>query len=92
MIRLASLLTGSVVGLISVAIFAVILRRVETEKLSEAIKALRRLIYVVLGGGLSDFVIFDFILNSDGALAYYMIGLAFLFLPLGILVFIDWKR
>ena len=92
MIYFASLLIGSVIGLISAAIFAVILRRIETEKPSEAIRALIQLIGIVLGSGLGDFVVFDFILKSGGALQYYMIGLASLFLPLGILVFIDWKR
>ena len=92
MIRLASSLVGGVVGLISVSIFAVILRRLAMEKASEAIKALTRLIGIVLGSGMADYAVFEVIMKSNNGLLYYILGLAIVFLPFGFVVFIDWIR
>ena len=80
------------VGLISVTLFALVLRRIEQKNPSEAVGVLKWLIGLVLGGGMADYVIFDFLLESEGALAFYLIGLATLFLPLGLLTFFDWRR
>lgn len=92
MIYFASFLIGAVVGLISVTIFAATLRRWMEEKPPDTRKALRKLIYLVLGAGLTDYVIFDVILRTNGALPYYLIGLATVFLFLGTWVFIDWYK
>lgn len=92
MMCLASFLTGAVIGVISAAIFAVIVKEIAAENPKQAIKALRRLAYFVLGGGLADYAIFDYVLKSDGTLQYYMIGLASAFLLLALLIIIDWKR
>jgi len=91
-IAYAALAIGGVVGLICVAIFAVTLRGVSDKMPKDAITALTALIGTVLGGGLVDYVVFGRVLSTDQALAYYLIGLAVLFLPLGILVFFDWFR
>ncbi len=91
MVIVASLLMGAIVGLITVAIFALALRRRAYEDTSEAIKALTRLIAIVLGGGLSDYVIFDVIIEN-GALEYYIIGLGAMFLAFGTYIFIEWLR
>ena len=87
MVIVASLLMGAVVGLITVAFFALALRRRAYEDTSEAIKALTRLIVIVLGGGLSDYVIFDVIIKN-GALEYYIVGLTAIFLAFGTYIFI----
>ena len=95
MVIAASLLMGAVVGLITVAIFALALRRRAHEDTSEAIKALTRLIAIVLGGGISDYVIFDVIFDviiENGALEYYIIGLSAVFLTFGLYVFVEWLR
>lgn len=92
MAYVASILTGAVVGLICTTVFAVTLRRIEEKNPSEAIKALGWLISIVLGGGLADYIVFDFVIKSGGAIAYYMMGLAVVFLSLGLLVFFDWRR
>ncbi len=92
MIYTASALTGAVIGFISVAIFAVILRKVAEKRPSEAIRALKALVSIVLGGGLADYVVFDWILSSGGALSYYLVGFAFVYLILGGWVFLDWLR
>jgi len=91
MISLASSLIGAVVGLVAVSIFAVTLRRIEEKEPKEAVITLIKLISIVLGGGLTDFVVFDVIVQENG-LVYYMIGLAVVFLPLGLWVFLDWRR
>ena len=91
MVIVASLLMGAVVALITVAIFALALRRRAYEDTSEAIKALTKLIAIVLGGGLSNYVIFDVIIGN-GALEYYIIGLCAMFLTFGIYVFVEWLR
>jgi len=75
-----------------VAIFAVILRGVSDKKPKDAIKSLTALIGTVLGGGLADYVVFVRLLSTNEALAYYVIGLAGVFLPLGLIVFFDWLR
>ena len=92
MIRFISSLIGGVVGLVSVSIFAVILRRLAMEKSEEAIKALKRLIGAVLVSGLAGFAVFTFIVESSNGLQYYMLGFAIVFLPLGLVVSIDWVR
>jgi hypothetical protein len=87
----ASCLIGAVVGLLSVAIFAVILRRKEQNRPTEAIMLLTSLIGTVLGAGAADYIIFDILLQQN-AIGFYLIGLATWFLPLGLWVFIDWMR
>ncbi len=91
MIYLASFLIGAAVGLISVTIFAVILRRLEERNSKEAVRTLTKLIYVILGAGLTDYVIFDVIIKC-GALEYYIMGFTVVFLSLGFLVFFDWRK
>jgi hypothetical protein len=86
-----SFLLGAVVGLVGVSIFAVILRRVEKSKPKNAINYLYGLIAFVLGAGMSDYLIFDLIFQS-GAIVYYGLGLAVVFLTFGLWVFIDWMR
>ena len=92
MIEFASIALGAVIGLIAVSYFAVILRRIEKNNPKQALKSFSLLITIVLGGGLTDFVIFDVIVNTSNAIWYYLVGLAMVFLPLGIMVFIDWRR
>ncbi len=91
MVVASSLLMGAVVGLIIVAIFALALRRRANENTSAAIKVLRALIPIILGGGFSDYLIFDVIIKN-GALEYYIIGLSAVFLTFGILVFVQGNR
>ena len=88
-VQIASMTVGAVVGLISVTIFAVILRRIERSQPSEAVKALRRLIYLVLGAGLIDYAAFDAILKAN-AIFFYLFGLGFTFIPLGLITFASW--
>lgn len=90
-VQIASVALGAVVGLIAVAIFALILRRIEKSKPRDAIKSLYELIGLALGGGIVDYAIFDRILES-GAIFYYVIGFAGTFLVLGLAIFIDWLR
>ena len=90
MLAFGSFLIGAVAGLICVAIFAVILRKFDEKKPKDITRALVRLLLVVMGSGLSDYVVFDAILKSDKGIEYYMIGLAVVFLPLGLWVLIDW--
>ena len=91
MVYIASLVMGAVVGLIAVAIFALALRRRAYEDTSEAIRSLIKLIGIVLGGGFSNYVIFDVIIEN-GAIEYYIIGLGAMFLTFGTYVFIEWLR
>ena len=88
-VQIASTAIGAVIGLISVTMLAVILRRIERTQPLEAIKALRNLIAVALGAGLADYAVFDFILKA-GALSFYLDGFAVIFLPLGIITVILW--
>jgi hypothetical protein len=92
MIYLASFLLGSVIGLICVTIFTVILRRIEEKKPYDAVRALTKLIYIILGGGLTDFVIFEVIFGTKEAIKYYLIGFTIVFLLLGFWAFKDWFR
>ncbi len=92
MIAIASLSLGAVMGLICVAIFAVILRRISQKNPSEALKALWKLSSFALGGWGADYVLFDRILSAGGAWQYYLLGFAIVFLPLGVWVFVDWSR
>ncbi len=78
--------------MISVTIFAVILRRLEEKKPREAVRALKSLIPVMLGGGLTDYIIFYLIIKTSGALVYYIFGFSLVFLLLGFLVFLDWRK
>jgi len=75
--------------MIAVSIFAVIIRRIAQNQPKDALKAFRRLIYLVLGAGLADYVIFDAIMEAN-ALFFYMDGLAIIFLPLAMVTFISW--
>lgn len=88
----ASFLIGGVIGLIAVAIFAVTLRRVAERNPSDAIKALQWLIGFVLGGGLVDYIVFDYIVKTSGTLTYYAIGLSLMFLVFGVPVFNQWRK
>lgn len=88
----ASFAIGAVVGLICVTIFGVVLRRIEQDTPKDAVGTLMQLIAWVLGGGAADYVIFDWILSTDGAISFYLIGFAVLFLAFGIPVFRDWKK
>ncbi len=90
-VHLASLLIGVTVGIIAAAMFSVILRRIEHSSPTEAVKALRSLIYLLLGSGLGDLVIFDFILRQS-AIEYYLLGLGAAFVPLSLTVYFDWRR
>jgi hypothetical protein len=82
---------GVVIGLIAVAIFAVILRRIEARHPEQAIRSLVRLAGLCLGGGLSDFVVFDLILKGGGT-SFYLLGFSMAFIPLGLIIFLDWKN
>jgi len=86
-VQFASGAIGAVVGLISVSILAVILRCVARNQPLEAIKALVRLVGLVLGAGLADYAVFDFIMNA-GTISFYMDGLAITFVPLAIVTFV----
>jgi len=88
----ASFLIGGAVALIAVAIFAVTLRRLAERNPSDAIKALQRLIGIVLGGGLIDYAVFDYIVKTSGALTYYALGFGLMFLVLGVPVFNQWRK
>jgi uncharacterized membrane protein len=90
----ASMLTGAVIGLISGAIFSVILKRVAKDQPLEAVKKLRALMFWVLGGGIGDYVVFDAILQAN-AIYYYMVGVAVSFIPFAALIlllslFLNW--
>jgi len=89
---IGSTLIGAVVGLIAVTIFAVILRGIEKNSPSEAITALKWLIFTVLGGGASDYLVFDVMLKTGGAIVFYLAGLSMVFLSLGFLIFFDWWK
>ncbi len=95
--NVASALVGAVVGLISVTIFAVVLRRISDKQPSAAIKALIKLMSIVLLGGIAnrgiaEYAVYSKILSSDEALAYYLVGFSVVFLVLGSLVLISWLR
>ena len=92
MIEIASFLLGAVIGLIAVSIFAVILKRYGKRNAAEAIEALKKLTYLVLGGGTGDFVVFDLMLKSGGAIVFYVLGFAATFLLFGVPVYLDWRR
>lgn len=85
--QFASGAIGVVVGLISASILAVILRRVARDQPLEAIKALVRLVGLVLGAGLADYAVFDYILKA-GTISFYMDGLATGFIPFAIVVIV----
>jgi|SRR5215471_10064496 len=87
----ASFGLGAVIGLIAATIFAVILRRIENKQPQDAIDGLYKLIYLVCGAGLADYVAFDFILNA-GAIVFYLGGLSIVFLPCAGVVFVSWMR
>jgi hypothetical protein len=89
--QVGSCAIGGVVGMIAVSMFAVIIQRIERVHPTNALKAFRRLIYLVLGAGLADYVVFDAILNK-GAIFFYLDGLPMMFLPLSIVVFVLWTR
>jgi NhaP-type Na+/H+ and K+/H+ antiporter len=89
--QIGSAATGLVVGFIAAMILSVILRRLEESKPKEAIKALYNLLAYALGGGLTDYVVFDYILEQ-GAIAFYMIGFAVTFVPFSAISFYDWRR
>lgn len=90
--NIASSLIGAVVGLICVAMFASILRSIEQDNPSMANRELGSLLTYVLGGGGANYLLFDFLMQSNGAVVYYMIGLSIMFLPFGLIVFIMWMR
>ena len=89
--QLASFLMGTVVGLIAVTIFAVILRRLEERYPKEAFTKLVMLIGLVLGGGTTDYLVFDWILKSSGV-TFYIVGISAVFLPLGMWNYLEWMR
>lgn len=86
---IASSLLGACIGLICAAIFATILRRIEEKNPNDAINKLIILIGYILGGGTTDYIIFDSILKMHGALVYYIIGLSAIFLIFGLIIFIS---
>ncbi len=88
----ASFLIGGAVGLVSVAIFAVILRRVVEKNPLDGIKQLKWLIPIIVGGGLADYFFFDYVLQVKGAIWSYFLGLGLVFLMFGVPVFIEWRR
>lgn len=92
MVEFSSFALGAVVGLIAAAIFAVILRRHEQEPRERTISALWRLSALALGGGMGDYVIFDYLMKANGALVYYVSGFSIVFLVLGIAIYFDWRR
>jgi hypothetical protein len=89
---LASFLIGSVIGLICVTIFAVILRNIAGKNPYYAVRALIKLIKITLGGALTDFVIFEVIFRTKGAIKCYLIGFAIVFLSLGLWIFKAWVK
>jgi multisubunit Na+/H+ antiporter MnhB subunit len=88
----ASALLGGAVGLICVTILAVALRRLEEKDPKETINVMWKLIAVALGGGFADYMIFDVILSTSGAIWYYIFGFSAAFVALGLIVFLDWRR
>jgi len=89
-ISLGSGVVGGIVGFLAVAMFAVILRRYESGR--QILEEIRKLATFIVFGGLADFGVFDLLLQSSGAWVYYIIGVALVFIPLGIIVFLDWRR
>ncbi len=87
LVQAVSGLIGAAVGLIALAIFTFILQRRSELQAPEATKQLHLLIYTVLGAGLSDYVIFDYMLSS-GTIVYYLLGFGIVFFPFGVLVFV----
>ena len=90
LVQAASLLVGVCVGIVSVFILAVTLRGIE-ESNQTAINNLYALIYLLLGSGVGDYVIFDLMLRSN-AIDFYMIGVSGSFIVLAVPVFIDFRR
>jgi uncharacterized SAM-binding protein YcdF (DUF218 family) len=87
-----SVLLGAVIGLISVAIFAVTLRRLSEKKPNDATKALTVLVATILGGGGLNYLADEFIFSSSAGSLGYFGGLAAIFLPFGIVILIQWLR
>lgn len=83
---------GGVVGFISSTIFAIILVRLNEQDVGGVVKMLVMLIGIALGGGLSNYALFDLILKTNGAIEFYMVGYAILFLCFSIWAYIDWRR
>ena len=80
---------GLIIGLVCAAIFALILHRIADSDPQGAITHLRQLLVTILGGGLSDYAIFDFLLRS-GAITYYVAGFIVSFLPFSAIAFVEW--
>jgi hypothetical protein len=89
---ITSFLFGGIIGFICAAIFAVILRRLEESNRGEVKKLLALEIFLIVGGGLADFVIFDLIIRSNFGIVSYLWGFSCIFLPLGLLTFLDWRK
>ncbi len=89
---LASFSIGLAVGLITVSIFGVILRRVEEKNPLGAIKQLGLLGSYILGVGGVDYFFFDYMGQINGAIAFYFCGVGIMFLACGIPIYIEWRR
>jgi len=82
---------GAVIGLMAAAIFGVILRRLEKSEPKYAIRSLYNLTALSLGGGFSDYAIFDRILQA-GTIFFYVIGYGVAFLLFGAVILFAWLR
>lgn len=89
--RIASVLIGAVVGLIAATIFGVVLSKFSEKDSKQAIQALYKLVGLSLGAGVADYLVFDYIFRA-GALPYYLIGFAVMFLILGIITWVAWWK
>jgi hypothetical protein len=88
---IASGFVGAAIGLIAVAMFAVSLKLHTTSKLKEVVQALGGVAKIALGGGVGDYLVFKFIINSDSLLCY-LIGLTIIFLTFGLYIFVEFLR
>ena len=90
LIQVASLSVGACIGITSVFILAVTLRGVE-ESNQAAIRNLYGLIYLLLGSGIGDYVIFDLMLRGH-AIEFYMIGTSASFFVFAVPMYLDFRR
>ena len=90
-IYVGSFALGLAAGLICAAYFGVVLRSYSQKHSERTQRALEHLITLALGGGLTDYVVFDTLLGT-GAFPFYVLGFGIGFVPCAIIMLVEWFR